>query len=96
MKLVAHKPSRFAGWLVKNFALLVGFAYITACVWFAVWLTDSKWLGVPLGLILSKSFLLLYLNAYDKLIIPFMRRRERLRRNSAENCGKYRDPSCDR
>jgi hypothetical protein len=93
MKLVVHMPSKIAGWIVKVFPPLVGLGYISACIWFAVWLTGSKWLGVPLGLILCKGLLVLYMNAYDKLIIPIIRRRERLRRGSPENCGRYGVPN---
>jgi hypothetical protein len=100
MKLVVQKHSKIAGWIAKILPLLLAVAFVAPFVWFAVWLTGSKWLGVPLGFILGMCLLIgtliLLINAYDKLIIPILRRRERRRRSLAENCGRYGDPSCER
>ncbi len=96
MKLIVQEQRNIANWIAKILPLPFAVAYIGACVWFAVWLTGSKWLGVPLGLILCKSAVVFYMNVYDKIFIPIMRRRERLRRRSTENCGRYGHPDCER
>ena len=96
MKLIVQKPNRIADSVRKILPLLVGLAYLAACIWFAVWLFGSKWLGVPLGFFLCKAILVLCMNAYDKLVIPLLRRRERMFRRSAKKCERYGDPGCDR
>jgi hypothetical protein len=98
MKLIVQKPSKIAGYRAKALPLIVGIAYMATCVCFAVWLTRSiwLWLGVPFGFILCAVLLVLYMNAYDKLIIPLLRRRERRLKKRADKCGRYGDPSCER
>ncbi len=89
MKLVVHQPSRLAACLIKALAALLGIAYMAVCVWFAGRLVGSIWFGVPLGLILCAclplGLLFLFMNTYDRIIIPISRRRRDRRLDQLRN-----------